>query len=206
MQFKDKFLIGNYSIDLYNSIGHRCKELSDLNIRNHILIVGDTAGIQAHLPIEETFPNILSKKLKVDYYNLCIKDGGVDALKYNLFVWLHKVGKPKTIIIACEYANAILSTDINSIDLYPSNLNDPIVQETIESANYCGFFNGRNELFNKLLYHSNNIPVYQLTWSNQTPLLTEKVSNIQCDQLNQSEIADLLYKEISHKLSAARNI
>lgn len=206
MQFKNKFLIGNYSIDLYNSLGHRCKELSDLNIRNHILIVGDTAGIQAHLPIEETFPHILSKKLKVDYYNLCVKDGGVDALKYNLFVWLHKVGKPKVIIVACEYANAILTTDLNSIRFYPGDLNNSVVQQVAESANYCGFFNARNELFNKLLYHSNNIPVYQLAWNNQVPLLTEKVNNIFCDNLNQNEIADLLYEQISHKFTMARNI
>ena len=52
-----------------NSYGHRCKEISDVNLHNYILFVGDNVCLSYHIPIEDTFPYIISQKLKTDYYN-----------------------------------------------------------------------------------------------------------------------------------------
>jgi hypothetical protein len=85
----NKFLRNWESNVNLNSYGHRCKELSELNLHNYILFVGDNICLSYHLPIEETFPYIVSKKLNVDYYNLSIFNGGIEAIKFNLLSWVH---------------------------------------------------------------------------------------------------------------------
>jgi len=206
MLFQQNLLIGNNPDSIYNSLGHRCKELAEVNLRNHIIVLGDTAGLQLHLPVEETFPYLLSTKLEIDYYNLCVVNGGAEVVKYNLLTWLFKVAKPKAIILACEFVNSLLSTDLQSNTIFSMDLNNPQSQDLINNANYSGFFTARNFLFDRLLYHTNNIPIYQLVWENNIPLINEKVSNISCDNLDQKEISNILYEKMSFKFRAARNI
>lgn len=204
-QLTDGLLLGNETIvDLYNSSGHRCKELEKINLRNHFVVLGDTAGISAHLPIEETFPHILSQKLKIDYYNLSVANGGVDAMKYNLFTWIRKIAKPKVIIVACEFNNAVMMSDDDLSSIAIADLNDPDVKELMNYGNLSGFFNARNFMFDQLLYYANNIPVYHLSWKNKLPAATNKVTDITCEGLSQYEIANILSDSISSKFQKAK--
>lgn len=199
-------LIGNEYDSIFNSHGHRSKELSELNLRNHFIVLGDTAGLQAHIKLEDTFPYLLSKRIKTDYYNLSVKDGGLDVLKYNLYTWISKVGKPKFIIISCEHVNALLTTDLNKTTLIPTDDNNSPQEQITLTANYSGFFNARNTLFDLLVKNTIIFPIYQLTWKNKVKVLSENSNTIFCDELTQEEIADCLYQKISIKRKAAINI
>jgi len=83
-----------------NSLGHRCKDIKDIDFNNYFLTTGcsNTEGIGLHL--EDTYPYVLSKKLNCDYYNLGLGGTGIDILFYNLITWLCKVKqKPKFVVL-----------------------------------------------------------------------------------------------------------
>jgi hypothetical protein len=204
MRFVDG-LLGHDPNTLYNSNGHRCKELSDLNSHNHILFVGDNAGLRLDKPIEETFPYITAKKLSIDYYNLCIFNGGIDALKYNLFTWLHRY-RPKMIILACEFINAIVVSNKHYEEFSAGDLNNEYVQDVLDSANMCGFFNARQLLLDKLIATSINIPIYQIAFKDKLTPLSSNIISIECNTEDQNEIAGILYTRISTDMQKARSV
>lgn len=205
MQFKGR-LLGHDPDSIYNSTGHRCKEINDLNFQNYMLVVGDNAGLKLDLPVEETFPYITSKALSMDYYNLCIFNGGVDALKYNLLVWLHTYPKPRTIVIACEFINSIIVSDNNFSFLKPGDLAENDVQDVLASANMCGFFQGRVSLVEKLLASVTTVPKYQIALKDKLVPFTSGVINIECDTDDQNQIATSLAMRIKHDMKQARVI
>jgi hypothetical protein len=202
MQFVNG-LFGNNGDSIYNSHGHRCKEPDQVNLRNHILIVGDGAGLVLDKPIENTFPYILSKTLNIDYYNLSVFNGGADSIKYNLLVWLKKFGKPRAIVIACEFANAVIISDQNCSKFEAADMADPVIEDLNNHANFCGFFNGRNFLLDKLVENYNSIPIYQLTKKNQVTIFKHSI-DINIDDLAQEDIAKLLHEKISTKITMAK--
>lgn len=197
MQFTND-LIGNDKTSMFNSNGHRCAEIQEINLRKHILILGDTAGLELNKPVDQTFPHILSKKLNIDYYNLSVINGGVDVLKYNLYTWLFKFGSPKHIIIACEYVNALHVADANLEHVYPADLQDLEIQSLNDHANYCGFFTARNHFNDLLLSHVKGIQVYQLTWKSKVSAFKKSIS-ISCDDMNQLGIAEALCAQIQNR-------
>ena len=96
-----------------NTLGHRCDELEDvlgksLDFKKYFIVLGDNAGLHMHQPVEETWPYLLAKETNHTYYNLCIINGGLEAVRYNLLTWLNKNHPPKYIFIACEWAIAEL--------------------------------------------------------------------------------------------------
>lgn len=202
MQFVDG-LFGNDPDSIYNKHGHRCKDLKQVNLRNHILIIGDGAGLQLDKPIEDTFPYILSKNLNIDYYNLSVFNGGADSVKYNLLIWLKKFGKPRAIISACEFANALITSDRNFSNFKPADLSDPVVNDLNNAANFCGFFAGRNRLIDKLISNCNSIPLYQLTQPDQVKIFDHS-EDINIAGMTQEDIAKILSDKISNKISMAR--
>jgi len=89
----------------YNSNGHRCKEIDQLN-ENYILFVGCSTSDGHAEKLEETYPYILSKKLNLDYYNLSLKGSSVNTCYYNLTMFLNKVKiKPKFIVLQWPHFN-----------------------------------------------------------------------------------------------------
>lgn len=93
--YKDKTI--TYS---FNSLGHRSKEVQDLDKNNYILFLGCSHTMGVGLELEKTFPYLISKKLECDYYNLGLPAAGVDVLEYNLLTWFAKINRaPKAIVI-----------------------------------------------------------------------------------------------------------
>lgn len=197
-------LFGNIGTD-YNRHGHRCNEMSDINLRNHMLVVGDTAGLCLNLPIEQTFPFLLSKKLNISYYNLSVINGGIDIIKHNLYTWLFKFGLPKYIIVACEYVNSLHVADANLEDVYAADLQDSEIQELNLYANHCGFFTGRNYLNDLLLSHTKGSQIYQLTWENKISVFNSP-TNIVCDNMSQLEITNALYTQIQSRIKKVMTV
>jgi hypothetical protein len=203
MRFVDG-LLGHDPDNIYNSHGHRCKELSELNLRNYILFVGDNAGLQLNKPIEETLPYLTAKELAVDYYNLCIFNGGSDAIKFNLFSWLFKFPKPKAIIIASEFFNSFLISDQNHSFIDAADLSDDMVTDAINAANNNGFFNGRRYMLDTLISNSIQIPIYQLSIKDKIKVLSEIAVDIDYDPNSPQITASKLASEINKVYAKAK--
>lgn len=181
MKFYDN-LLGHDPSDLYNSRGHRCKELEDLNLRNYILFIGDNVTLRLDKPVEKTFPYIISNRLKMDYYNLAIFNGGLDALKYNLLTWYLTIpSKPKFIVSTCEFLNSFLVCDQNFENWKVPDFNDKGINEIFDAGNNNGFFTTKAFLADKILRNIIITPIYQICLKDKVTLFTENVTNLYYD-------------------------
>ena len=181
MRFVDG-LIGNDPSPQFNSNGHRCKEINDLNFQNYILFAGDNPSLGLHKPIEETFPYLISNNLRIDYYNLSIFNGGVDALRYNLLVWLHRFPKkPRFIVASCEFLNSVLISDQNFSFVKPCDFEQEVTHDLLDSAQKCGFFNFRNMLADRMISRMISTPIYQINFKNRPAIFSKNVANIDYD-------------------------
>jgi len=206
MQFVNG-LIGNDADEgLYNSNGHRCKELSELNLQNYILFVGDNANLVLDLPIEETYPYLIAKELKSDYYNLSVFNGGMDSIRFNLVSWYFKYKqKPKAIIAGCEFLNAVMVSDIDNTYLKSIDYDSDTTKELYHNGNICGFFNGKNTLSNNIFSHMIATPIYQIVFDDKLPIFeSKKVINLKCKFNDQLGIATTVINEISSRIMQAR--
>jgi len=198
MNFYDGFLGHDLGPD-FNSRGHRSKEIEELNLHNYILFAGDNIAVGWDKPVEETYPYLVSQKLKTDYYNLAIFNGGVESIKFNLLTWFHKVSKkPKAVIISCEFLNSFIVSDQNNMSHTHCDLNNDIVKDVLDSGNYTGFFNMRNVLAQKLIQQSINCPIFQIEFENKIPLFHNQVTNIPHvgDMFDHEKISSALVREI----------
>lgn len=180
MKIKDGLIGHDYDI-YYNSNGHRCKEINETNLRNYILFAGDNLSLALDKRIEETYPSIISRALRMDYYNISVFNGGFDCTKHNLLSWLYTKPKPKAIVIGFEFLNAIVKSEIAQETLDYVDYNDKTVQDVLDSGNYCGFFWGRKELFNILAEHIIDVPIYQISFTNRENLFNKLAVNVNCD-------------------------
>jgi hypothetical protein len=191
MQFHGKYLGHSLGND-FNSIGHRCKEIADINHRNYILFVGDNITLGLGTPIEETYPYLVSKKMNMDYYNLAVFNGGLDASRFNLLSWYTNQLKPRAIVVGHEFINSFLTADQNFDNWKACNLSDERVQAIFDAGNTNNFFVTRQILAEKLIKNLIKIPIYQIQFDGRMPLFTEHVIDIKYDGelYNHASIAD----------------
>lgn len=84
----------------FNSLGHRSKNIKELDLENYILFIGCSHTTGIGLELEKTFPDIVSRKLGCDYYNLSLPGTGIDVLEYNLLTWFATVKeRPKIVCV-----------------------------------------------------------------------------------------------------------
>jgi hypothetical protein len=85
---------------LRNSIGHRCKEIEDVDIDNYILFTGCSHTEGVGMEADKIYPHLLAQKLNCDYYNLAMGATGIDVVLHNLSIWFSTIPKkPKALII-----------------------------------------------------------------------------------------------------------
>jgi len=200
-------LLGNGLSEQFNSNGHRCKEISEINFQNYILFAGDNGSLGLDKPIEQTFPYLISQKLKCDYYNLSVFNGGLDALRYNLITWCTKYKKPKAVVISVEFMNSLLVSDNNFMRIDAADYNDEVIKDISDVANVSGFFEGRNILARELLKQYVICPIYQLHYKNSIQLFDEQFVtdiNYEGDQFDYVNIANLISSTIIAKTQRAR--
>lgn len=203
MKLYDK-LLGHDPSSLYNSTGHRSRELQDINLRNYLLFAGDNISLGLDKPIEETYPHIVSSLMNMDYYNLSLFNGGIDAIKYNLLIWNSIVPvKPKAVIVSSEFLNAFLVSDKNYSDLQPADLKDEKVQSVLSSGNTTQYFPARRMLADKLIRNSLHVPIYQISFGDKLSLFSDGVFNIDYDNktVNHFDIANLVVNAIKKNTS-----
>jgi len=206
MQFYDS-LLGHDLADIFNSRGHRCKEIEEINLQNYILFAGDNVGVGWGTPLEETYPYLVSKKLKIDYYNLSIFNGGLDSLKYNLITWYHKIPqKPRAIVISTEFLNSFIVTDQNYTKFSTCDLNDGKVQAVFDSGNTINYFSTKQFLTDKLLANLITNPIYQVEFKDRIPALKNNVINLKHDgdMFDHNAISKLVVDELNKTKKQAR--
>ena len=199
MQFYDN-LLGHDLADIFNSRGHRCKEIEEINLQNYILFAGDNVGVGWGTPLEETYPYLISKALNIDYYNLSIFNGGLESLRYNLITWYHKIPqKPRAIIISNEFLNSFIVSDINGNNLKPCDLNDEKVQSVLSTGDTTNYFKTRQYFTDKLLSNLIKNPIYQIEFKDKIPGLTSNVINLKHDGdvFDHKAISELVINEIN---------
>lgn len=83
----------------HNSLGHRSKDINQLDLDNYILCVGcsHTEGIGNYA--HDTYPQLTAELLNCDYYNLGLGGTGLDIMSHNLSTWLLKVKQPPKLIV-----------------------------------------------------------------------------------------------------------
>ena len=86
----------------YNSLGHRCKEIAELDFDNYVLFAGCSHTVGIGVTLKQSYPYLVAKKLKCDYYNLSVGGGGIDAVEHNLLMWFTLYDKPPKYIF-CEW-------------------------------------------------------------------------------------------------------
>ena len=86
----------------YNSFGHRCKEITELDFDNYVLFAGCSHTMGIGVTLKQSYPYRVAKKLKCDYYNLGVGGGGIDAVEHNLLAWFTLYDKPPKYIF-CEW-------------------------------------------------------------------------------------------------------
>lgn len=166
-----------------NKRGHRCKDIEDINLNSYILFAGDNVALDFNSSIEQTYPYLISKQLNMDYYNLAIFNGGIDAAKYNILSWLRHMPKPKSIVVSFEFLNSIINCSPTFDDFKVADYNDPSNQQILRAGETTGFFPARHTLTKNALVNLINVPIYQIEFKNKTPLFTEdpRVINIKSE-------------------------
>ena len=83
-----------------NKLGHRSKNIEDIDLDNYILFTGCSHAEGIGLELEKTFPYLTANDLGTDYYNLALGGSGIDVMTHNLMMWIHTIKKlPKALII-----------------------------------------------------------------------------------------------------------
>lgn len=155
--FKDRKLLYKF-----NDYGHRCKNINEIDLDNYILFVGcsHTEGTGNYL--EDTFPYIVSEKLKCDYYNLGVKGAGLDVQLHNLTIWILRNKPPKYLVWQWTHEpRFVLRTEDDR--LLPFGIWDTQQKYTdfilaAQDVNYTGF---RRETATVILKNL-NIPTIQI--------------------------------------------
>jgi hypothetical protein len=81
----------------YNSSGYRSPEFSD---GIDLLCAGDSHTFGVGLPLEGTWPKILSEKLKIPYANLGRPGGSIQSIIFDVFHFIRTYGAPKYLLIS----------------------------------------------------------------------------------------------------------
>lgn len=182
MRFYDN-LLGHHISDpklQINDHGHRCKNLEDIDLHNYLLFAGDNVALDFNLPMEETYPYRVSKELGLDYYNLSIFNGGIDATKYNLISWFTNAKyQPKAVIVSFEFINSIITCDGAFNNFAVADYNDEKVNQILSAGDTSGLFLSRKILANKILKRLIQIPIIQVEFKDRDSLFSgEKIFNL----------------------------
>ena len=156
----------------WNSTGHRCKEISDIDLSNYILTIGCSHTVGVGLELEKSYPYVLSQLMGCDYYNLAIDGSGIDTIQYNLVVWFFTMlKKPRALIIQWPDRNRFIATIPNGSQFYPrgtwSIKEDPNIGTFLISGEDTGFFSARKILAENMIKLISACPIYQFAYSKE---------------------------------------
>lgn len=162
----------------YNKLGHRCKDVEDIDLDNYILFAGCSHTEGESLHIEHTYPFLTAQQLNCDYYNLGLSASGFDVVFYNLMSWLNSYKKPKFIVL--QYPDqsrfsTIVNEDALIVPYGPWKTEEENIS-LIFKANEVGLFQFRNSSMVRLLnMYTIDIPTIKLVFGNVKPYDNDSV-------------------------------
>jgi len=163
--YKDRTI--NYS---FNKHGHRCNDITDIDLSNYILVLGCSHSLGTGLELEKTFPYLIAKELRCNYYNLSISASGIDALEYNLLTWIRKVNKsPKAVVIQWPDHTRFASHFPRHENIIEKGAwtGDADSVELIVNAEESGFFNARKLFTVQLIKNIVKCPIVTCLFTSQ---------------------------------------
>jgi hypothetical protein len=168
----------------FNSLGHRCKNVEDINLDNYILFAGCSHTEGEGLQLEQTYPYLTAKELNCDYYNLGLAASGFDVLFYNVMTWLQLYKKPKLLVLQYPDPSRFASLVSESALIVPHGSWDSKHKELLGLDIYIagsdlGLFQFRNFCFARLLSREIETPCVKLVFGNTKPYDID-FSRIEC--------------------------
>lgn len=138
---------------VYNSLGHRCKDITEINLSNYILFTGCSHTEGTGLRLEHTYAYRLAEILGCDYYNLGLGGTGIDVVTHNLAMWFKKVAaRPKALVILWPDSTRFITVDDQqSIQTHIISDKNEKTTNFIISGDDVGFFESRKILSKTLI-------------------------------------------------------
>lgn len=150
----------------YNNLGHRCKNVENIDLDNYILFAGCSHTEGEGLQVEQTYPFLTARQLNCDYYNLGLSASGFDVLFYNIMSWLNLYKKPKMIVL--QYPDqsrfGTIFTDNALIVPYGPWRKDKEDLTLLAKSDEVGVFKFRNFCMLKLLNEYIDVPKIKLVF------------------------------------------
>lgn len=162
---------------IYNSLGHRSREIESINLNDYILTIGcsHTEGIGVSL--DDSYPFVLSKMLNSDYYNLGLGSTGIDVLMHNLSIWFAVIEKkPKLLIIQVPDQSRSITGDEHNLQPRGSWDDDPENLRFMDSGTRINFFSCRAILLERFVKTCINIPTIYLNIGGLKPIGDDTVT------------------------------
>lgn len=136
----------------YNSLGHRCKNIEDIDLDNYILFTGCSHTEGVGLELEKTYPYRVAEILGCDYYNLAVGASGIDVMTHNLIMWYKRVPhKPKALVILWPHHIRFATIEGDSIHLNLIYENNKKINKFILAGEDVNFFNSKRHFSQKLI-------------------------------------------------------
>lgn len=151
----------------FNSQGHRCKNLEEIDLSNYILFIGCSHTEGIGLPLEKTYPYITASELNCDYYNLSMAGTGFDVLEHNLIMWFHKVQqKPKFVVIQWSDHSRYVSLYPGYDKLMQSGrwMDDENTRRFMAASEELGIVHARKQITRNLLKSIIKVPIIELNF------------------------------------------
>jgi hypothetical protein len=165
-----------------NLNGHRCKNISDVDLNNYILTVGCSHTEGIGLNVENTYSHVLSNKLNTDYYNLGIGGGGIDLIEYNLLTWFSTITKqPKLVVVQWPDLSRYLTKlhkDDQEIVPVGAWRQERVISNFMIAGSDNNFFHTRQLLSNKLLKNFIKVPQIHIKMYTNDPVEGILMENI----------------------------
>jgi hypothetical protein len=175
-----------------NSLGHRSKEFSELNLDNYILCTGCSISEGIGLPVNKRYSDVLAYMLNCDMYNLGLGGSGNDVIFYNLVTWFTSVPiKPKLVVIGWTSENRFLVDHDDQISL--STASDLEVEDFLLAGDELNYFASKTSLMKKLIRKIITVPIIEIPWHADATL--EKP--IHAVHYGQNKIVDLA-RDLTH--------
>lgn len=141
--YRDKIIEYNY-----NSLGHRCKNIEDVDLSNYILFSGCSHTEGTGLELQHTYPYRLAEMMGCDYYNLGLGGTGVDIMTHNITMWSNRITHPPraVVILWPDSTRFMTFEDKKSIVTHMISLKNPKSINLIIAGDDIGFFESRKQL------------------------------------------------------------
>lgn len=155
-----------------NDNGHRCKNITEIDLDNYILFAGCSLTEGIGVELDKTYASLTSEHFKCNYYNLSLGGTGIDVMMHNLITWLSIVPKkPKAVVVQWSQRSRFMLLDKKNSDLTASCHGvcdtDPAIIESILLDDITNKALSRQILAKKLLETIAACPIVHILWDDE---------------------------------------